>query len=106
MESVSRLPWNIQLTCNEITARMIEQFIIRRNKVSHYVANKEIRSLKATFNFGLKKKLITNNPVADMSFLPVEKRIKYVPPVENIDKVIEVADKDTQDYLRTNNPFF
>jgi len=90
-----------QITCNEITARMIEKFIMHRAKVSHYVANKEIRYLKATFNFGLKKKLITNNPAAEISFLPVEKRIKYVPPVEHIDKVIEVADIDTQDYLWT-----
>jgi len=87
--------------CSEITARMVEQFILRRSKVSHYVANKEIRYLKATFNFGLKKRLISHNPVSDISFLPVEKRIKYIPPIEHIDKVIAVADLDTQDYLWT-----
>ncbi|MBM9512006.1 tyrosine-type recombinase/integrase [Desulfogranum marinum] len=87
--------------CSEITARMVEQFVLERSKVSHYVANKEIRYLKATFNFGLKKGLISHNPVADISFLPVEKRIKYIPPVEHIDKVIAVADQDTQDYLWT-----
>lgn len=87
--------------CSEITTRMIEQFILRRSKVSHYVANKEIRYLKATFNFGLKKGLISFNPATDLSFLPVEKRIKYIPPIEHIDKVIALADQNTQDYLWT-----
>jgi len=88
-----------KLKCSEITPDMIEKFILRRSKVSAYTANKEIRYLRATFNFGTKKKIISNNPGADLDFLPVEKRIKYVPPIEDIEKVISVADRETRDYL-------
>ncbi len=41
------------------------------------------------------------NPTQGIDFFPVEKRIKYVPSAEDIDKVIACADPDTQDYLWT-----
>jgi len=90
-----------QFTCKEITTDMVERFIIQRSRVSNYVANKEIRYLRATFNFAIKKKMIFHNPMDGMSFLPVEKRIKYTPPIEHIDRIIAEASKDVQDYLWT-----
>jgi integrase len=36
-----------------------------------------------------------------MDFLPIEKKLKYIPSSEDIDKVISVADQDAQDYLVT-----
>lgn len=90
-----------KLLCKELTTEMIEKFILLRSRVSHYVANKEIRYLKATFNFAVNKKLTSHNPVQGIAFLPVEKRIKYVPTSADIDKVIAVARKDDQDYLWT-----
>lgn len=88
-----------KLSCREISSQMIERFILERNKVSAITANKEIRFLRALFNFGKKKKWIKDNPVDGIEFLPVERKIKYVPPVEDIRKVIETADPDTRDYL-------
>ena len=38
------------------------------------------------------------NPVDGIAFLPVEKKIKSIPPTEDIDKVISMASKDVQDY--------
>ncbi len=90
-----------KLSCAEITTDMIEKFVLKRSRVSAHVANREIRSLRATFNFGKKRKIVKGNPVDDLDFLPVEKRLKYIPPVSDIDKVIEQADSDTQDYLMT-----
>jgi hypothetical protein len=49
--------WGSQ-ACSDITQEMIEQFALKRAKVSAYVANKEIKSLRATFRFGKKKKWI------------------------------------------------
>ena len=89
-----------QLTCGEITSFMIEKFVFRRSKVSPFTANNEIRFLRATFNFGKKRKLIDCDPTEGVDFLPTEKHVKYVPSVTDIQKVIEQADKDTQDYLR------
>jgi len=78
---------------------MIEKFVLKRNKVSAFTANKEIRYLRATFNFGKKKKLIDFNPVDGIDFLPINKKVKYVPPIQDIEKVIRLADSATQDYL-------
>jgi integrase len=87
------------LPCKSITKSMARKFILRRAKVSHYTANKEIRCLRATFNYGIDNDLISDNPLKGIKFLPVEKKVKRIPTPEELDKVITVADPDTQDYL-------
>ncbi len=90
------------LKCAEMTQDVIEQFLLdERNKVSPYTANKHLRYLRATFNFGKKKRWTTYNPTDGIDFLPVVKKPKYVPPPGDIAKVIAIADRDTQDYLYT-----
>ena len=89
------------LRCRQITPEMVTQFVLERSKVSSFTANKEISYLRASFNYGKKKNLITENPTDGIDFLPVNKKIKYVPPSEDIDKVIALADSETQDYLWT-----
>jgi integrase len=89
------------LKCSDILESMIEKFIAERKKVSPQTANKEIRYLRALFNYGIKKKRITNNPVHEIEFIPEDEIIKYIPSSEDIDKVISAADSDTQDYLLT-----
>jgi len=99
-----------KLGCSEITNEMIQRFVLERSKVSTQTANKEIRLLRATFNFGKKKKWITSNPVDGIDFFPVDKRPTYIPNLEDIERVIAQAksDKwlkarfpDTPDYLET-----
>ena len=85
----------------EITQEMIEEFLLERSKRSPDTANKELRCLRALFNFAKKRKWISENPCDGISMFPVEKRIKYVPPPEDVEKVIAWADRETQDYLRT-----
>lgn len=90
------------LMCSEITRPMIEAFLIkRRKKGSPFTANTDLRYLRATFNHGLKRKLIAQNPTKGIEFFPVQKKMKTVPLPEDIDLVIEVADCDTQQYLWT-----
>ncbi len=89
------------LMCGEITREMVEAYILERSKVSTYTANQELRYLRATFNFGIKRGLMSENPTSGIDLLPVEKVIKYVPPPEDIEKVIQAADSDTRDYLLT-----
>jgi len=90
-----------ELGCGEITGNMVEEHFLQRSQVSAYTANKDLRYLRATFNYGLAKKLVVSNPTEGIDFLPVEKKIKAIPSPEEVDKVIEVADADTQDYLWT-----
>ena len=39
------------LKCSDITSTMIEDYIIKRSKVSSIVANKELQYLRAFFNY-------------------------------------------------------
>jgi hypothetical protein len=87
------------MSCGEIVLETVELFILDRSRVSPHTASSEIRYLRATFNFGKKKRWITKDPKEGLAFLPVEKKIKYIPPQEDIEKVIAAADDDTQDYL-------
>ena len=81
-----------RLRCSQIRHDMIRDFILDRNGVSSNTANKEIRYLRATFNFGKKRRYLSNNPIDGIEFLPVEKKIKYVPPADDINRVIKLAD--------------
>ena len=91
------------LNCAEMSTDLLEMHVLRRGKrgKTPYTANKEIRYLRSLFNFGIKRKYITVNPAHDLEFLPVEKKAKYIPPVEDVVKVISLAEPDTQDYLWT-----
>ncbi len=89
------------LSCGDITQSMIMTFLMERRKVSPYTGNIELRLIRALFNYGMKRKMINANPTDGIEFFPVEKKVKYVPSNEDIDKVIAVADPDTQDYLWT-----
>jgi integrase len=88
--------------CSEIEIDMIQGYLIeRRHETSPYTANKELRYLRALFNFGTnsKRKLISKNPTDGIDFFPVEKKVKYVPPKKDVLEVISNADPETQDYL-------
>ena len=96
--------WILQwqgLICNDITDDMVQSYLFKRRKVSACTANHDLRCLRALFNYGLGKNWITVNPTKGIPFFPVEKRIKYIPPLEDVLKVIVAADFDAQDYLYT-----
>ena len=93
-----------KFNCKAITSQMVQDYMINlKNSVSAFTANKELRYLRATFNFGIKKpnEWISINPTLGISFFPIEKKKKRIPPQEDVRRVIMVADADTQDYLWT-----
>jgi integrase len=88
------------IECSALSLNMIENYLIEiRSKVSAFTANKHLRHLRATFNFGKKKRLILFNPMDGIECFPLKKTIRYIPPIEDIDRVISVAKPDIQDYL-------
>ena len=89
---------------SDIDTETIRLFLLKRlRKTSAYTANKELRYLRALFNFAMHhtRNWIDHNPTRGIDFFPVEKRIKYVPPKEDVLRVILAADPDAQDYLWT-----
>ncbi|MFO7560255.1 MAG: tyrosine-type recombinase/integrase [Desulfobacterales bacterium] len=87
--------------CSQLTSDKIENYLIKRAKISNIVANKELQYLRALFNFGIKRKIVTENPTAELSFFPVNKKKKYLPPKSDVLRVISLSDPNTQDYLWT-----
>jgi integrase len=90
--------------CSEITPAMIQAYLLsRKRETSAYTANKDLRYLRALFNFAMHptRKWMDQNPTEGIEFFPVEKRIKYVPPKEDVLRVIMAAESDIQDYLWT-----
>ncbi len=90
--------------CYEITVDMVQSFLLKRKRdVSAMTANKELRLLKSLFNFGIKapRRWVKENPTLGIEFFPVEKKEKYVPPKEDVIKVVNAASPDTKDYLWT-----
>lgn len=86
--------------CSELTSDMIEKYLLKRLKqTSAVTVNSEVKNLRALFNYGIKKKLIKENPTRDIEFFPVEKKVKNVPPLQDVSRVLLVAEPDEQDYL-------
>ena len=93
-----------KLKCSEITPSMIQNFLLQRlRKTSGYTANKELRYLRALFNFAMHptRDWMDHNPTRGIAFFPVEKQIKYVPPKNDVLRVIMAAEQEEQDYLWT-----
>jgi len=90
--------WQDQM-CGEISEEMVRDFLLERSKVSAYTANRELRYLRATFNFGKKRKLIFFDPTEGIEFMPVERRLRYIPSPADIEKVFSVADDEIRHYL-------
>jgi len=89
------------LMCSEITNDMVQNFMLKRSKVSGYTANKDLRYLRTLINFGIQKKWIMNDPTEGIVFFPVEKGLKYIPSKEDVLRVIMAAETSVQEYLWT-----
>ncbi len=91
-------------TISEITPSMIQNYLIKiKDTKSAYTANKELRSIRSAFNFGIKppNQWFKDNPTTGIGFFPVEMKKKYVPPVSDVLRVILAAKGEVQDYLWT-----
>ena len=84
----------------EITKAMVNDFMIqeaklaKKEKVTNYRVNAMLRSLKALFNFGIKvHDLDIKNPCI-IDFFPIDKRLKYIPPEEDINAVKTMCNQE------------
>lgn len=96
--------WNAawgETLSSQVTTTMIKDHLKqRKNETSAYTANKDLRCLRATFRYGINElNLLFKDPTCRIPFYPVDQKPKYMPPVEDVDKVIAVADQATADYL-------
>jgi integrase len=88
------------LPCSGITRQMIKAYLLQRKEtVSAYAANRDLRHLRACFNWGRKELDLAVNPSSNIGYFPEEKLLPYVPPEEDLDKVLKVARPQDKDYL-------
>ncbi len=72
------------------------------NKDGVKAANRDLRDLKALYNWGLRQEVIAGrNPCNPIEKYPEEPYRPYVPPPEDIDKVRIAATADERDFLDT-----
>lgn len=83
----------------EIERKDVKKYLNGVAKRSTWVANKELRFIRALFNFGKAEGLIDYNPTDGIQFYSVKRKIKYIPPYEVISKVLDTAKPDDKDYL-------
>jgi integrase len=91
--------------CSQISEKKVSDYVTSRPTAlvgkkgkpgngtnRHAVANYELRMLRAALQFGIEKKRISSDPTANVDFLPkTEKPKRYIPPAEDISKLLEVA---------------
>ena len=83
----------------QITTDDIEEYLKEVAKQSKPLANKRLRLVKALFNYGIKRNWFRFNPVSGIDYFGVERKTKYIPPIEDIDKVMSLATEEQRRYL-------
>jgi len=80
------------ISIEEITPTMVMKHLEERAKtISNSAWNKDRKNLLAMFNWMRKIYKVTHNPVLDIDRLPEEKKAEYIPPGEDINKVMMVC---------------
>lgn len=83
-----------------ITPDMVRRKMIRLSEtMSNALANKHLIALKSVFEQAVNDGFLGRNPCRGVKFLPIDKFVKYVPPVEDIEKALTLADPLDRAYL-------
>lgn len=83
----------------KITRKDVEDYLHEVALESHYVANKQLRFIKALFNHGLDMDIYPDNPADRIKYFPISRTKKYVPPEADISKVLAVVNDEQRNYL-------
>jgi integrase len=81
----------------KIVREDIEEYLLEAS--THFVANKKLRFIKALFNHGLERQMLSVNPADRIKYFSVEKKKKYIPPKNDVDKMLLFATPEQKNYL-------
>jgi integrase len=77
-------------------------FLVRRKgSEGNKVANRDLKEFKALFAWANRQTIIQHNPVINLEPYPEEETPRYIPPVEDIDRVILAATDWELDFIQT-----
>jgi integrase len=78
----------------------VEYLKCRRAKNGNCAANRDLKEFKALYNWCILNELLLYNPCINIQKYPEEPEVKYVPPEEDIKKIIMAADPDDMDLIQ------
>lgn len=82
-----------------IATEDVETYLNELAKVSRHKANVALRLVRALFNHGIRKNWFDFDPTRSIQPYGIEKKKKYIPPLEDIEKVLSLATAEQKDYL-------
>jgi len=86
--------------CDNLPKVTLAEYLARRRQEKgSKAANRDLRDLKALYSWALKWGLCPLNPVALIEPYPEERTAKYVPPLEDFNRVLMAAQGDDRDLL-------
>lgn len=83
----------------KIIRKDVEDYLSAVANKSHFVANKELRLIKALFNHGVERDMLSENPAEKIKYFSIDKRKKYIPPLADVEKVLSVVLEKQRLYL-------
>jgi len=90
-----------RIDCQDITSEMIRQRLIelKTEGMKPAYVNKHLVCLKSVFQLQFDEGRLLRNPCRGVKMMPVERFVKYIPPTEDIEKVLALADELGRTYL-------
>lgn len=82
-----------------ITTQDVEDFVLELSKKSRNKANVALSLIRSLFNHGIKKDWFSYNPAKYVQPFGIERKRKYIPPNEDIEKVLSLAKEEQRQYL-------
>lgn len=88
------------LKVDQITPRHIQDFLLKQAKLkSPYSSNRDRKNLLAMWNWGVKILDLPSNPVAKTFKLPHDRKPQYVPPEQDVIRLMAAANRKERAFL-------
>jgi integrase len=85
---------------DDITGKVIEDFLDSVfERSGGKTANRYLRELKTVFNWATQRNMTQTNPCRPIETYKEDPFIKYVPPIEDLNKVLSLAEEWEHDFL-------
>jgi len=86
---------------DSITKQTFHEYLMyRMTKDGNCAANRDLKEFKALYNWCIRQELLFQNQCINIQKYPEKPKERYVPPEEDIKKVIMAADPDDMDLIR------
>ena len=73
----------------------------RKDNDGNCAANRDLKEFKALYNWGVRNELFLKNPCVNIVSYPEDPKVRYVPPADDINRVLMAADREDMDLIMT-----